>query len=111
MRQIIILIWFVCIAWPIGVMASDDIGPPPGNDTNITWLKGNFPPYNITKEPFKNQGMADYMLARVIESLPDHRHRALDANSKRIFLMLKNKDHVGYPTGLKTEEREKWILF
>ncbi len=111
MRKIIIFIWLVCIAWPFGAVASDGMVQPLGNDTNITWLKGNFPPYNISEEPFKNQGMADYMLARVIESLPGNRHKVLDANSKRIFLMLKNKDHIGYPTALKTEERAKSVLF
>ena len=76
MRKIIILIWLICIVWPFDAVASDDIvNMPSDNGVRISWLKGNFPPYNITEEPFENQGLADYMLARVIESLPDHRHR------------------------------------
>lgn len=111
MRQIVIFIWIVCIAWPLAVVASDDSGQPTGNDTTTTWLTGDFPPYNIKDEPFKNQGLADYMLAQVIDSLPGHRHRIIDANPKRIFLMLKSRDHLGYTTALKTDEREKWVLF
>lgn len=77
----------------------------------IVWLTADFPPYTIVSGSYKEQGSIDYVHKLVKDELKEYKHIKMVANSKRVFHEIKNRDMVGYPSAIKSKERERYTIF
>ena len=77
----------------------------------ITWYVMGYPPVFILDGQYKNQGIGDYLISRLIKEMPEFEHDIVEANLNRLLNALKTGEHGCFTACMRTPEREAFLYF
>ena len=77
----------------------------------LVWLKIDFPPFYIAEGPRRGQGIGDEIVDLLAERLEGYEHQSRVASPDRIFKELEQGHGACSVAYIKTEERERVMLY